>query len=59
MKELLVIQPRDTSAYGLDLGYQEERGAPGALTTLARIWGPQGAWVRPPTTSILIRRART
>ena len=45
VKELLVIS-QDTSAYGLDLKYAEERGHRAHITDLARDLGSLGAWVR-------------
>jgi len=45
VKELLVIS-QDTSAYGLDLKYAEERGHRAHITDLARDLGALGAWVR-------------
>jgi ribosomal protein S12 methylthiotransferase len=45
VKELLVIS-QDTSAYGLDLGYKEERGHRAQIVDLARDLGSLGAWVR-------------
>ncbi len=45
VKELLVIS-QDTSAYGLDLGYKEERGHRAHIVDLARDLGSLGAWVR-------------
>ncbi len=45
VKELLVIS-QDTSAYGLDLKYAEDRGHRAHITDLARDLGSLGAWVR-------------
>ncbi|WP_428548537.1 30S ribosomal protein S12 methylthiotransferase RimO [Profundibacter sp.] len=45
VKELLVIS-QDTSAYGLDLKYAEEKGHRAHITDLARDLGSLGAWVR-------------
>ncbi|WP_373356136.1 30S ribosomal protein S12 methylthiotransferase RimO [Pseudoroseicyclus sp. CXY001] len=45
VKELLVIS-QDTSAYGLDIRYAEERGHRAHITDLARDLGSLGAWVR-------------
>jgi len=45
VRELLVIS-QDTSAYGLDIGYKEERGHRAHITDLARDLGSLGAWVR-------------
>ncbi|WP_298492400.1 30S ribosomal protein S12 methylthiotransferase RimO [uncultured Maritimibacter sp.] len=45
VKELLVIS-QDTSAYGLDLRYAEERGHRAHITDLARDLGSLGAWTR-------------
>lgn len=45
VKELLVIS-QDTSAYGLDLKYAEEKGHRTHITDLARDLGSLGAWVR-------------
>ncbi|KAF0676639.1 Ribosomal protein S12 methylthiotransferase RimO [Profundibacterium mesophilum KAUST100406-0324] len=45
VKELLVIS-QDTSAYGLDIKYAEERGHRAHVTDLARDLGSLGAWVR-------------
>ena len=45
VKELLVIS-QDTSAYGLDLGYKEEKGHRAHVVDLARDLGSLGAWVR-------------
>ncbi|MZR12331.1 30S ribosomal protein S12 methylthiotransferase RimO [Maritimibacter sp. DP07] len=45
VQELLVIS-QDTSAYGLDLRYAEEKGHRAHITDLARDLGSLGAWVR-------------
>ncbi|MBM3604069.1 MAG: 30S ribosomal protein S12 methylthiotransferase RimO [Alphaproteobacteria bacterium] len=45
VKELLVIS-QDTSAYGVDRKYAEERGHRAHVTDLARDLGSLGAWVR-------------
>ncbi|NDV02184.1 30S ribosomal protein S12 methylthiotransferase RimO [Pseudoroseicyclus tamaricis] len=45
VQELLVIS-QDTSAYGLDIRYAEERGHRAHITDLARDLGSLGAWVR-------------
>ncbi len=45
VKELLVIS-QDTSAYGLDIKYAEEKGHRAHITDLARDLGSLGAWVR-------------
>lgn len=45
VKELLVIS-QDTSAYGLDIRYAEDRGHRAHITDLARDLGSLGAWVR-------------
>lgn len=45
VKELLVIS-QDTSAYGLDLKYAEEKGHRAHITDLARDLGSLGAWIR-------------
>lgn len=45
VKELLVIS-QDTSAYGLDLKYAEDRCHRAHITDLARDLGSLGAWVR-------------
>lgn len=45
VKELLVIS-QDTSAYGLDLKYAEDKGHRAHITDLARDLGSLGAWVR-------------
>ena len=45
VKEILVIS-QDTSAYGLDIRHEEERGHRAHITDLARDLGSLGAWVR-------------
>ncbi len=45
VKELLVIS-QDTSAYGLDIKYADEKGHRAHITDLARDLGSLGAWVR-------------
>ena len=45
VRELLVIS-QDTSAYGVDIKYAEERGHRAHITDLARDLGSLGAWVR-------------
>ncbi len=45
VRELLVIS-QDTSAYGVDRKYAEERGHRAHITDLARDLGSLGAWVR-------------
>ena len=45
VKELLVIS-QDTSAYGIDRKFAEERGHRAHITDLARDLGSLGAWVR-------------
>ncbi len=45
VKELLVIS-QDTSAYGLDIKYAEDKGHRAHITDLARDLGSLGAWVR-------------
>jgi len=45
VKELLVIS-QDTSAYGLDIKYAEEKGHRAHITDLARDLGSLGVWVR-------------
>ncbi|SIS54139.1 30S ribosomal protein S12 methylthiotransferase RimO [Paracoccus saliphilus] len=45
VKELLVIS-QDTSAYGVDRKFAEERGHRAHITDLARDLGELGAWVR-------------
>lgn len=45
VQELLVIS-QDTSAYGLDIRYAQERGHRAHITDLARDLGSLGAWVR-------------
>ncbi len=45
VRELLVIS-QDSSAYGLDLKYAEEKGHRAHITNLARDLGRLGAWVR-------------
>jgi len=45
VRELLVIS-QDTSAYGVDIKYAEERGHRAQITNLARDLGSLGAWVR-------------
>lgn len=45
VKELLVIS-QDTSAYGLDLKYAEDKGHRAHITDLARDLGSLGAWIR-------------
>ncbi|MBT0958549.1 30S ribosomal protein S12 methylthiotransferase RimO [Alphaproteobacteria bacterium KMM 3653] len=45
VKELLVIS-QDTSAYGTDIKFAEERGHRAHITDLARDLGALGAWVR-------------
>ncbi|SFO72330.1 SSU ribosomal protein S12P methylthiotransferase [Paracoccus pantotrophus] len=45
VRELLVIS-QDTSAYGLDRKFAEERGHRAHITDLARDLGSLGAWVR-------------
>ncbi len=45
VRELLVIS-QDTSAYGLDLAYKEEKGHRAHIVDLARDLGQLGAWVR-------------
>ncbi|QLH15373.1 30S ribosomal protein S12 methylthiotransferase RimO [Paracoccus pantotrophus] len=45
VRELLVIS-QDTSAYGLDRKFPEERGHRAHITDLARDLGSLGAWVR-------------
>ena len=45
VRELLVIS-QDTSAYGLDIKYKEDRGHRAHITDLARDLGALGAWVR-------------
>lgn len=45
VQELLVIS-QDTSAYGLDIRYAEEKGHRAHITDLARDLGSLGAWVR-------------
>jgi len=45
VRELLVIS-QDTSAYGVDIKYAEDRGHRAHITDLARDLGSLGAWVR-------------
>ena len=45
VRELLVIS-QDTSAYGLDIKYKEDRGHRAHIIDLARDLGALGAWVR-------------
>ncbi len=45
VRELLVIS-QDTSAYGVDFKYAEDRGHRAHITDLARDLGSLGAWVR-------------
>jgi len=45
VRELLVIS-QDTSAYGLDIKYKEDRGHRAHIIDLARDLGTLGAWVR-------------
>ena len=45
VRELLVIS-QDTSAYGVDVKYAEDRGHRAHITDLARDLGSLGAWVR-------------
>ena len=45
VRELLVIS-QDTSAYGVDIKYAEDRGHRAHITELARDLGSLGAWVR-------------
>jgi ribosomal protein S12 methylthiotransferase len=45
VKELLVIS-QDTSAYGVDIKHNEDRGHRAHITDLARDLGSLGAWVR-------------
>ena len=45
VKELLLIS-QDTSAYGLDIKYKQDRGHRAHITDLARDLGSLGAWVR-------------
>lgn len=45
VRELLVIS-QDTSAYGVDIKYAEERGHRAHITDIARDLGSLGAWVR-------------
>ncbi|MHA3915600.1 30S ribosomal protein S12 methylthiotransferase RimO [Halovulum sp. GXIMD14793] len=45
VRELLVIS-QDTSAYGVDIRYAEDRGHRAHITDLARDLGSLGAWVR-------------
>ncbi len=45
VKELLVIS-QDTSAYGVDIRHNEDRGYRAHITDLARDLGSLGAWVR-------------
>ena len=45
VRELLVIS-QDTSAYGLDIRHQTERGHRAHITDLARDLGQLGAWIR-------------
>ncbi len=45
VKELLVIS-QDTSAYGVDIKYKEDRGHRAHIVNLARDLGTLGAWVR-------------
>jgi ribosomal protein S12 methylthiotransferase len=45
VRELLVIS-QDTSAYGIDIKYAEDRGHRAHITDLARDLGSLGAWVR-------------
>ena len=45
VRELLVIS-QDTSAYGVDIKYAEDRGHRAHITDLARDFGSLGAWVR-------------
>ncbi len=45
VRELLVIS-QDSSAYGLDLKYAEEKGHRAHITNLARDLGSLGAWLR-------------
>ena len=45
VRELLVIS-QDTSAYGLDVKYKEDRGHRAHIIDLARDLGTLGAWVR-------------
>ena len=45
VRELMVIS-QDTSAYGVDIKYAEERGHRAHITDLARDLGSLGAWVR-------------
>ena len=45
VKELLIIS-QDTSAYGVDIKYKEDKGHRAHITDLARDLGTFGAWVR-------------